>query len=183
MEFLKKWCGQVIGRFNELVAPKLWSLRKAVIQVRHMLLLRPLALPQPCPLSLSLSRSTCNTPVGQNDANDQNVLVDDSRQRVTGIIDFGDCLHTCVIFELVPPVSTPASPVSCLPCLHTCLTAHVCDLAHESVTCQSPLLASQLPTLLSSRVALKGMRHAVGVTSDWLYAGPASMMRFNDALQ
>ena len=38
----------------------------------------------------------------QNDANEQNVLVDETRARVTGIIDFGDCLHTCLIFELVP---------------------------------------------------------------------------------
>jgi len=96
---LKKSCGQMIGRFNELVAPKLTSLRKAVIQVLQTLHL--LCLPCLNP-DLSLSRSKCNiTPVGQNDANDQNVLVDDSRSRVTGIIDFGDCLHTCVIFELV----------------------------------------------------------------------------------
>jgi hypothetical protein len=88
----------MIGRFNELVAPKLTSLRKAVIQVLQTLHL--LCLPCLNP-DLSLSRSKCNTPVGQNDANDQNVLVDDSRSRVTGIIDFGDCLHTCVIFELV----------------------------------------------------------------------------------
>ena len=37
----------------------------------------------------------------QNDANEQNVLIDETRSHVTGIIDFGDCLHTCLIFELV----------------------------------------------------------------------------------
>jgi len=28
------------------------------------------------------------------------VLVDAARERVTGIIDFGDCVHTCLVFEL-----------------------------------------------------------------------------------
>ncbi|EKX42325.1 hypothetical protein GUITHDRAFT_111600 [Guillardia theta CCMP2712] len=36
----------------------------------------------------------------QNDANEQNILIDQDRRRVQGIIDFGDCTYTCLIFEL-----------------------------------------------------------------------------------
>jgi len=45
----------------------------------------------------------------QNDANEQNVLIDDTRSRVTGIIDFGDCLHTCLIFGAPDPPTHPST--------------------------------------------------------------------------
>lgn len=35
-----------------------------------------------------------------NDANDYNILVDDAGERVTGIIDFGDMLHTALVNEM-----------------------------------------------------------------------------------
>ena len=37
-----------------------------------------------------------------NDANDMNILVgeEDGSVEITGIIDFGDCVHSCYIFEL-----------------------------------------------------------------------------------
>jgi len=58
---------KVLARFDEIVVPKIPSLRHAIIQ---------------------------------NDANEANVLIDATRSRVTGIIDFGDCVHTCLVFEL-----------------------------------------------------------------------------------
>ena len=43
----------------------------------------------------SLKHSTIH-----GDCNEQNILVDPSTGRVCGIVDFGDCLRTCRVFEL-----------------------------------------------------------------------------------
>jgi Ser/Thr protein kinase RdoA (MazF antagonist) len=36
----------------------------------------------------------------QNDPNEANIIIDEERTRVCGIIDFGDCLETCLVFEV-----------------------------------------------------------------------------------
>lgn len=58
---------KVIANFQSQVAPRIPTLRKAIIQ---------------------------------NDANEQNLVIDATRENLTGILDFGDCLCTCIVFEL-----------------------------------------------------------------------------------
>ncbi|KAJ1488397.1 hypothetical protein T484DRAFT_1783523 [Baffinella frigidus] len=62
---------KVLARFDEIVVPKIPSLR-------HV---------------------TAPPAIIQNDANEANVLIDATRSRVTGIIDFGDCVHVLLTRE------------------------------------------------------------------------------------
>ena len=55
-----------------------------------------------------------------NDANDMNILVEERNGSiaVTGIIDFGDCVHSCYIFELgnmlMHAMMDKENPVECV---------------------------------------------------------------------
>lgn len=46
----------------------------------------------------------------QNDANEANLIINEERTKVNGIIDFGDCLETCFVFEARPPPRMPPPP-------------------------------------------------------------------------
>jgi hypothetical protein len=51
---------------------------------------------------------TLRSAIIQNDANEANLIINEERTKVNGIIDFGDCLETCFVFEAsLPPSRTP----------------------------------------------------------------------------
>lgn len=103
----------------------------------------------------------------QNDANEQNVLLDACRARVTGIIDFGDCLYTCLVFELA----------ICIAYLMLGKTDPVATASHiyKGYVAQIPLTEVEnavLPCLVAARlvqsVTMSAFSHSKDPTNDYL---------------
>ncbi len=109
------------------------------------------------PAAASLRRQVLHA-----DANDQNVLVDERGERVVGLIDFGDMVHTWLVCELAIVVAYALITLEYEGCELSAVGTPLSPLQAARAVCGGftsvlPLTAAEwrvLPTLVGSRLAM-----------------------------